>query len=213
MLQIIVDIEKKASKTYAEEVSGTPNTTDLNVEMKDTKINEVAHKNKADINLTFIFENLLRDNSSIPQETLSPPGNTSKVLCTSENLDNQDFEFLNILEDLLKSSNDIEKPVERAEGKINDSAKNKTSVTTNESRFSRYFCSETVFNLSNIVLSDAEIGILEKVLDYAPIQRKISELELKREFKDLCRRIHLKWYCRDEPDIFSETPAFRPKST
>ena len=158
----------------------TPNTTDLNVEMKDTKINEVPHKNKADINLTFIFENLLRDNSSIPQETLSPPkisthtslsGNTSKVLCTSENLDNQDFEFLNILEDLLKSSDDIEKPVERAEGKINDSTQNKTSVTTNESRFSGYFCSESVFNLSNRVLSDAEIGILEKVLDYAPIQR------------------------------------------
>ena len=67
--------------------------------MKDTKINEVPHKNKADINLTFIFENLLRDNSSIPQETLSPPkisthtslsGNTSKVLCTSENLDYPD---------------------------------------------------------------------------------------------------------------------------
>ena len=61
---------KKASKTYAKVVSGTPNTTDLNVEMKDTKINEVPHKNKEGIILTSIFENLLRDNSSIPQETL-----------------------------------------------------------------------------------------------------------------------------------------------
>ena len=50
-----------------------------------------------------LFENLLRDNSSIPQETLSPPKicantslseNTSNVSSTSENLDNQDFEFL-----------------------------------------------------------------------------------------------------------------------
>ena len=52
---------KKASKTYAEVVSETPNATDLNIEMKDTKINEVPYKNKDGINLTSIFENLLRD--------------------------------------------------------------------------------------------------------------------------------------------------------
>ena len=90
---------KKASKTYAEVVSGTPNATEskCNFEMKDTKINEVPHKNKERINLTSIFENLLRDNLSIPQEILSPPkictdtslsGNTSNVLCTSKNLNN-----------------------------------------------------------------------------------------------------------------------------
>ena len=94
------------------------------------------------------------------------------MLCTLENLDNQDFEFLHILEDLPKSSDDIEKPVERAEGKTNNCIQNKTLVTTGESRLSGYFCSETVFNLSNRVLSDAEIRILEKGLDYAPIQRK-----------------------------------------
>ena len=213
---------KKASKTYAEVVSGTPNATDSNVEMKDTKTNEVPHKDKEGINLTSIFENRLRDNSSIPQETLSPPkictdtslsGNTSNVLCTSENLDNQDFEFLNILEDLLKSSDNFEKPVERAEGKTNDSIQNKTSIITDESRLSGYFCSETVFNLSNRVLSDAEIRVLEKGLDYAPIQRKINEPELRHDFNDFCRRMRLKWHFRDEPDTFSETPAFRPKST
>ena len=32
-----------------------------------------------------------------------------------------------------------------------------------------YFCSDTVFNLSKKVLSDAEIKVLEKRLDYAPI--------------------------------------------
>ena len=91
-------------------VSATPNATEINVEMKDIKVNEVPHKNKECINLTSVSENLLRDNSSIPQETLSPPkictdtslsGNTSNILRTSENLDNQHFEFLNILEDLI----------------------------------------------------------------------------------------------------------------
>ena len=54
--------------------------------------------------------------------------------------------------------------------------------------------------------------ILEKGLDYAPIQRKINEPELRHHFNDFCR-MHLKWHFRDEPDRFSETPAFRPMST
>ena len=112
---------KRASKTCTEVVSGTPNTTDLNVRIKDTKINEVTHKNKEGINLASTFENLLRVNSSIPQEILSSPKicidtsvscNTFKVLYISENLDNQDFEFLNILEKLLKSSEYLENTVE-----------------------------------------------------------------------------------------------------
>ena len=37
--------------------------------------------------------------------------------------------------------------------------------TTFENRFTGYFCSDTVFNLSKKVLSDAEIRVLEKGLD------------------------------------------------
>ena len=47
------------------------------------------------------------------------------MLCTSENLDNQDFEFLNILQNLHKSSDYIETSAERAEKKTNDSVKKK----------------------------------------------------------------------------------------
>ena len=60
------------------------------------------------------------------------------MFCKSENLDNQDFKFLNILEDLLKLFVDVEKLVEKAEGKTNHSTQNKTSVITDESRLSRY---------------------------------------------------------------------------
>ena len=51
----------------------------------------------------------------------------------------------------------MENPVERTEGKTNNSIQNKTTVTTNEPRLSGYFCSKTVFNLSNRALSAAEI--------------------------------------------------------
>ena len=66
-----------------------------------------------------------------------------------------------------------------------------------------------MFNLSNRVLSDAEIRVLEKGLDYAPM----NEPELIHDFNDFCRRMRLKWHFRDEPNTFSEIPAFRPKST
>ena len=48
-----------------------------------------------------------------------------------------------------------------------------------ESRLTGQFSSETIFNLNDRVLTDAEIKILEKGLDFAPLQRKINEPELK----------------------------------
>ena len=72
------------------------------------------------------------------------------------------------------------------------------SNNTDSTRLTGYFCSETVFNLSNRVLSDAEIKVLEKGLDYAPIQNKIIEPELRNDFNEFCRRMRLKWYFRNE---------------
>ena len=48
------------------------------------------------------------------------------------------------------------------------------SVNIRATRMTGYFCYETVFNLSDTVLTDIEIKILEKGLDFAPIQRKIN---------------------------------------
>ena len=64
-----------------------------------------------------------------------------------------------------------------------------------------YFCLEAVFK------------VLEKGLDYAPIQNKINEPELRNDFSEFRRRIRLKWFFRKEVTRnFSEVPAFRPKS-
>ena len=53
---------------------------------------------------------------------------------------------------------------------------------TDNSRMKGYFCSDTVFNLGKKVLTEDEIKVLEKGLDFAPIQRKVSEPELRLEF-------------------------------
>ena len=63
------------------------------------------------------------------------------------------------------------------------------------------------------MLTDAEIKILEKGLDFASMQRMINEPALKQDFKDFCRSMHLKWYFWDERQEFSETPAFLTKSS
>ena len=41
-----------------------------------------------------------------------------------------------------------------------------------------YFGSKTVFNLSKKILTEAEIKVLEKGLDFAPIQKTLNEPEL-----------------------------------
>ena len=71
-----------------------------------------------------------------------------------------------------------------------------------------------MFNLSHRVLTETEIKVLEKGLDYAPIQKKINEPELRKDFSELCRRVRNKWYFRNEPiPQFSEVPCCKTKSS
>ena len=79
--------------------------------------------------------------------------------------------------------------------KMNDSLNSRNSVpVTSKGRLSGYFCSETVFNLSRTILPDTEIKILEKGLDFALVQRKINEPELRCDFEEFQRRVRTKWH-------------------
>ena len=80
-------------------------------------------------------------------------------------------------------------------------------------RIQGYFCSDIVFNLSKKVLSETKIKVLEKGLDFAPIQNKINESELRKDFEEYFRRMRIKWHFRnDVTPRFSEIPACTPKS-
>ena len=70
---------------------------------------------------------------------------------------------------------------------VNESFQN--NYSTSESRLTGHFCAETIFNLSHHVLADAEIKVLEKGLDFAPIQQKTKEPELKQDFDDFYKRM------------------------
>ena len=77
-----------------------------------------------------------------------------------------------------------------------------------------YFCSHTVFNRSNKVLIEDDIKVLERDLDFVPIQSKVNKLELRQDFENFCRRMRIRWHFRNEcTDNFSEKPAFSSKSS
>ena len=115
----------------------------------------------------------------------------------------QDKEFLSVLENLMG----IDDPLHLQNKNID------VKVTT-EGRISGYFCSDTVFNLSHKVLTETEIKILEKGLDDAPIQKKINEPKLRKDFSEFCWSMRNKWYFWNEPTLqFSEVPYCKTKSS
>ena len=92
----------------------------------------------------------------------------------TEQFSTQDRELVSILVDLENVDNNSE------------------ANTTTKTRFSGYFCSDTVFHLRSEVLMVSEIKVHEKGLDYAPIQSKINESELGNDVEEFCRRMRLK---------------------
>lgn len=72
----------------------------------------------------------------------------------------------------------------------------------------------TGFNLSNRILSESEIRVLEKGLDLAPIQKDISEPELRRDLQ-FCRPMRIKCNLPNETsENFNEFLSFnKVKST
>ena len=76
-----------------------------------------------------------------------------------ETFDTHDRELLDILEEL---------------GSVEKAKECDVNVTSLDC-LRGHFCSDIIFNLSHKVLSDAEIKVFEKGLDFVPIQRKINE--------------------------------------
>ena len=70
--------------------------------------------------------------------------------------------------------------LEGPEGNANDNFTGcEHKYNTDDSRMKGYLCSDTLFNLSNKALTEGEIKVLEKGLDFAPIQGKANEPELR----------------------------------
>ena len=74
---------------------------------------------------------------------------------------------------------------------------------TSLGRLRGHFYSDNIFNF--------RYRVLEKRLDFALIQRKINETELREDFEEFYRRMRVKWNFWDEPtESISKKPAFFP---
>ena len=186
-------LRKGRNRTYADVVSGSLDLLTEKVAFDTQNNDEVNFVKKDDIkkgiDLNCILVNLEK---SSPQHPTSPSklcsdtstsNNSSDCFNKQASLDKDaDGEILHILDGLLNLSEGSENRSQGIKEQVNESFQN--SCTTFESRLTGYFCSETIFNLSHRMLTDAEIKVLEKGLDLAPVQRKINESELKQDFND-----------------------------
>ena len=136
---------------------------------------------------------------------ISPPH-----VCTNNNAQN-----LNQLRSLEEEYDTLLSPQDKEILSFLEELENKNDISNIhiQSRLNGYFCSNAVFNLSQKVLSDTEINILED-LDYTYIKNKVNEAELRRYFDEFSHKMHLKCYFQNKTtENFSETSSFRCKSS
>ena len=182
---------------------------ELLVASKDSNI-RVIDKTSPQVCKSFVdFEAIKRD--LLSGENSSKTSSNPPVICTNTSVvqesydvnmssnvrlsSTQDMELLEILEELQNSNEIISSDF--------------SCEVIPDKRLKGYFCSDTVFNLSGRFLSESEIKVLEKGLDFAPFQRKVNEPELRRDFQEFCRRMRIKWHFRNEiSEDFSKVPAF-----
>ena len=74
------------------------------------------------------------------------------------------------------------------------------------------FVSKNVVNLSKQNLTDSEISLLPKGLNFVPTSNTIDKAKLKMELEALDRILRLKWHFRNEENEF-DLDQFKPKST
>ena len=120
----------------------------------------------------------LAEASSFAEDPPSPPNlctdtsvveNSSSSVNWSEGLDEDDNEVLNILNGFLNTSDEASGSPNEHRNRLDTFINQKKNFKTTDNRLSGYFYSETFFNLSNRFLTDTEIKVLEKGLDFAPL--------------------------------------------
>ena len=72
---------------------------------------------------------------------------------------------------------------------------------------------KNVLNLSNRVLTESEIRVLDKGVNFVATPEKLDCYQIKNDLERLGRNIKLKMYYKSEPKpAFSEKPAFKVPS-
>ena len=130
-----------------------------------------------------------------------------------------DTTLLNILESHLADNTEAKHPIDlEARQSIGESPNNNfpenNADTPNSKRIERMFISQNVFNLSDRVLTENEIKVLDKGLNFVPTPEKLDRLQIKNDLEKLGRDIKLRiFYQNDLSQLFSENTAFKIPSS
>ena len=77
-------------------------------------------------------------------------------------------------------------------------------------KFRKYVSTDTY---KYAIHREKEIKVLEKALEFVPIEKKISEPELREGFAEFCWSIRVKWHLPNESsESFSKKSVFPPNS-
>ena len=205
----ITDNRKRRSRvnrTYADAVSGTKNICGELIKyvqkIGKSILGKKDHKvvGNESIDLESIYAGITGASSfseNPPSPTnlctdISVAQNTSSRVNISEGLDEDNNDVLKILNEFLNTSDEASVSPNEHRNRLDTFMQQKNNFTTTDNRLSGYFCSETIFNLSNRMLTDTEISVLEKGLNSTPIEKKLNEPERRSDFNDFCRRMRLK---------------------
>ena len=74
----------------------------------------------------------------------------------------------------------------------------------------------TVVNLSRRELTEGEVSLLSKGLNFCPTPKDLHRFNLRKDINEFIRRIRLEEYFYDGDNVggdFSDVPAFKSKST
>ena len=82
-----------------------------------------------------------------------------------------------------------------------------------DNRLEGKFVSKNVTNLSQRQLTNWEISLLSKGLNFVPTPNRIDKAKLKQELEGFGRKLRLTWHFRNDERIFDWNTKFRPKST
>ena len=149
---------------------------------------------------------------SAKQNFFRTKSKTTEHPVMNKNLSVNDESLVNILNDLLQDQTEPLNIIRETQtvGETSETVNN--DITPGE-RLQGQFVSKNVFNLSNRVLTEAEISLLDKGLQFVPTPEKIDRYQIKKDLERLGRHIRLKMHFRNEPtENFSTTPAFRVPS-
>ena len=94
----------------------------------------------------------------------------------------------------------------------NSQLKSNTNGNKKERREGK-FVLKNVLNLSNRVLTESKIRVLDKGLNFFPTPEKLDHYQIKKDLERLGKDIKLKMYYKTEPTpAFPERPAFKVPS-